>query len=97
VDEAGISVNLVTEGEGTAQGAADGLGGSEAAFPADKGADSRPSARGGLGRLDPGVDLSSGRNDEEHSRLREELEEAIALEDYERAAYIRDRLRDLGP
>jgi len=69
VDEAGISVNLVSERGGT-----------------------------GIVEIDPerATDLvtrpvPSG----ERERLRAELEEAIAEEDYERAALLRDRLRDL--
>jgi len=70
VDEAGISVNLVS----------------------DRG----PS---GMIELDPARTAgppppASGRPGE-REKLRSELEEAIAEEDYERAALLRDRLRDL--
>jgi len=70
VDEAGISVNLVS----------------------DRG----PS---GLVELDPeriGLSVTPAPGGQgERERLRAELEEAIAEEDYERAALLRDRLRDL--
>lgn len=97
VDEAGISVNLVTEGqtklrpaagEADAEEAEDAEavedsaeeGPVEGAPPADEGAAARP---GGAGRS-------------ELQRWRRELEEAIEREDYERAALIRDRLKELG-
>lgn len=63
VDEAGISVNLVTEGQ-SAPGPA-------VPEPSPSGAEA------------------------ERQRLRAELEEAIATEDYERAALVRDRLKEL--
>jgi len=69
VDEAGISVNLVTEG-GTVKAGA-------------KGGDS------GVADRDP------ARTDE-RSRLQSELERAIEAENYEKAAEIRDRLKQLG-
>ncbi|MBP7096445.1 MAG: bifunctional nuclease family protein [Spirochaetia bacterium] len=70
VDEAGISVNLVSDR---------GPSGLIELDPARTGLASPPAS----GR--PG----------ERERLRAELEEAIAEEDYERAALLRDRLRDL--
>lgn len=69
VDEAGISVNLVTEG-GTVQ--TEGRGGDSGAAGPDP---AKEDARG---------------------RLQAELEAAIEAEDYERAAEIRDKLKDLG-
>ena len=59
VEEAGISVNLVSE-----------------------------SAR---------LEASSAGMEDEREKLRKELEEAIADEDYERAAVLRDRLKELEP
>lgn len=70
VDEAGISVNLVSDR---------GPSGLIELDPARTGVPSRPAA--------------AGRGERE--RLRAELEEAITEEDYERAALLRDRLRDL--
>ncbi|HUX38673.1 MAG TPA: bifunctional nuclease family protein [Rectinemataceae bacterium] len=69
VDEAGISVNLVTEG-GTVQ---TGSGG------------------GDSGLLDGNPERAVAR-----SRLQDELEKAIEAEDYEKAAQIRDKLKELG-
>ncbi|MCX7023697.1 MAG: bifunctional nuclease family protein [Spirochaetes bacterium] len=73
VEEAGISVNLVTDA-------------------ADRG----EKAQGGvnMGRL-PFQNPESGAS-EERLRLESELTEAVAEEDYERAAVIRDRIKALG-
>jgi bifunctional DNase/RNase len=85
VDEAGISVSLVTEAAGSATLSADGeaegeLDASEdSAFEDDTALPAEPAPPDSLSTI-----------------LREELEEAIFLEDYERAAELRDRLRDLG-
>jgi bifunctional DNase/RNase len=142
VDEAGISVNLVTEAdrsgdespaEGMAGGGEEGedsegplgeAGGDEAregeedgngqgdetglvgpedvasgvASTGEGGGKGQPPrlGRGGLSRLD-GADLPESVAQSEEARLlREELEEAIAVEDYERAAFLRDRIRSLG-
>lgn len=143
VDEAGISVNLVTEAdrsgdEATSDGMAaegeEGEGaeaepgededgdegrdgeeggngqGGDAGFPGPEGSAPGGSSRGegapngqpprlgrgGLSRLD-GADLPESVAQSEEARLlREELEEAIAVEDYERAAFLRDRIRSLG-
>ena len=71
VDEAGISVNLVTEGT--------------TVLSSDLGqVPPSPGETGGPGALSP-----------ERDRLQVELERAIEAEDYERAAWIRDRLREL--
>lgn len=78
VDEAGISVNLVTEGAGDAR---EEPGGTFEGAPSGS-----PN-----GAPDGGAS-----NAAEALRLRKELEEAIAGEDYERAAIIRDRLKELG-
>lgn len=99
VDEAGISVNLVTEGEKPPETREDKPEEDEEAPAPDdelasEATDSPPN--GELLHMGARGSLASGSQDEEHQRLREELEEAIALEDYERAAYIRDRLRDMG-
>jgi len=69
VEEAGISVNLVT-GEGSAGGES----------PEDSSAKAQAPAGPAGG---------------ERARLGAELEKAIAEEDYERAAMIRDRLKEL--
>ena len=136
VDEAGISVNLVTEADrsgdepqaegmpgsgeegedsesaiGDEDGDEGGNGqGGEAGFEVPEGlAPGEPSlgegaangqsqrpGRGGLSRLD-GAELPGSLAQTEEARLlREELEEAIAVEDYERAAFLRDRIRSLG-
>ncbi|MEI6873910.1 MAG: bifunctional nuclease family protein [Spirochaetota bacterium] len=73
VDEAGISVNLVTEGRAVLS---TDLGAAPAGPRAgeDQAAESSPERR----------------------RLQSDLEAAIETEDYERAAQIRDRLKDLG-
>lgn len=87
VEEAGISVNLVA-----------GL---------QVGGEQEPGAASpDLARIiesvspDPGLIVpaaSSGAQAREVDRLREELESAVADEDYERAAAIRDKLRELEP
>jgi hypothetical protein len=71
VDEAGISVNLVTEGRTVL-------------------ASDLPQANIGS------ASKSAAANTPESQRLQQELEEAITAEDYERAAWIRDRLKELG-
>ncbi|MBN1243739.1 MAG: bifunctional nuclease family protein [Spirochaetales bacterium] len=70
VDEAGISVNLVSDRGGSGLVEID-------PFRAVEATPAPPPAR------------------EDRERLRAELEEAISEEDYERAALLRDRLRDL--
>jgi hypothetical protein len=123
VDEAGISVNLVTEadrsvdesavdGTGEEAGSSEGSegasgeeedideadGNGDGAGPGELTQNGRPprAGKGGLSRLD-GVDLPESIAQGEEARLlREELEEAIAVEDYERAAFLRDRIRSLG-
>jgi len=144
VDEAGISVNLVTEadhsgdestadaigeggdegegvdgavgeeeggdedigpgeGDGNGNGGKAGFGTSEDmiagdAHPGEGSENGLPprAGKGGLSRLD-GADLPESIAQNEEARLlREELEEAIAVEDYERAAFLRDRIRSLG-
>ncbi len=72
VEEAGISVNLVTGEQG---------GETEAGSEAPAGEQAAPPLV-----LRPGDELA---------RLKTELEEAIAEEDYERAAVLRDRIREL--
>ncbi len=99
VDEAGISVNLVTEGGRSGENAPDAesppngellhlgraIGEGEGESPVE----------GPIGEKETGSGVDDGLSTESR-RLREELEEAIAVEEYERAALIRDRLRDLG-
>jgi len=79
VDEAGISVNLVTEGK--------------TVMSADVG---RSPEEGPEGPMRKPVAKGAEDSSPERRRLQEELEKAIEVEDYERAAKIRDRLRDLG-
>lgn len=122
VDEAGISVNLVTEADHASDDAEEG---EDEAGPEDddgdgdggspsidvSGANARGEAessgegaasgqalpgQGGLSRLDGAELPESLAHGEEARLLREELEEAIAVEDYERAAFLRDRIRSLG-
>lgn len=98
VDEAGISVNLVTEGQ-TKMSAAAGdeeVEEDEAAEVLEESPDSGPGedapSEGG-----PAASASQGaKGPPELQRWRRELEEAIEREDYERAALIRDRLKELG-
>jgi bifunctional DNase/RNase len=78
VDEAGISVNLVTEGQTVLTTELD-----EGA--AAKKEESPP----------PKTGEGGAKNSPERHALQAELEAAIEAEDYERAAQIRDRLRDL--
>ncbi len=85
VDEAGISVNLVTEGAGDAR---EEPGGTFEGAPS--GSPNGAPDGDGAGRA------GGAPNAAEALRLRKELEEAIAGEDYERAAIIRDRLKELG-
>ncbi len=66
IDEAGIAVSLVTEGN--------------AIVDSDVGRDA----------------TEAGEEPTDRDRLQAELEKAIELEDYERAAVLRDRLRDSG-
>ena len=47
--------------------------------------------------LSPGGLSDRARRREERARLREDLRQAIAAEDYETAARLRDRLQDEGP
>lgn len=103
VDEAGISVNLVTEGAGDAsQGESSSEASSGEGESVPNGELMRldsQAARPGKGRAGKGGERSGqaeSSSTEEAARLREELEEAIANEDYERAALIRDRLKELG-
>ncbi len=69
VDEAGISVNLVTEGGSVQTGAGGG---------------------------DPVLMEGNPERALARTRLQDELERAIEAEDYEKAAQIRDKLKDLG-
>jgi len=79
VEEAGISVNLVN-----------GSSGSETSLAAAGGDEPSESKR----RQDSGVPAASSA-DRQREKLRAELEAAISVEDYERAAKIRDALKDL--
>ena len=79
VDEAGISVSLVTDAAGSPTLSVGTEGEGDEAFEDDT-----------------ALALEEPPDNSLPSQLREELEEAIALEDYERAAELRDRLRDLG-
>ncbi len=92
VEDAGISVNLVAGFRGTEtettlfdESRADASGALR-----DSGA---PSATGEP--AEEGV-ARSPNGDERAARLREELEQAIAEEDYERAAILRDKLKEMG-
>jgi len=110
VETAGISVNLVAEagrqsedgehvdngalnaggsaaGDGSAGGGASGKTAQESAI------DAAFLRRGAGGEEKPPEGRAAGG---EIGRLRAELEEAIAVEDYERAAILRDRLKELG-
>jgi bifunctional DNase/RNase len=104
VETAGISVNLVAEsgrqsedGEHVDNGA---LGADAPAGDAASGKTAQENAidaaflrRAGGGIKKPPEEGAAGG---EIGRLRAELEEAIAVEDYERAAILRDRLKELG-
>ncbi len=91
VEEAGISVNLVAGFRGTeAETTLFDEGGGDAA-PGDPGAGP---LSGEPARPDPGLPAAS-KGEERVKRLREELEKAIAEEDYEKAATIRDKLKEL--
>lgn len=79
VDEAGISVSLVTDTSGSPTLATQLEAGEEFSFEDEVQTQETEATETGLSAL-----------------LREELEEAIAIEDYEKAAELRDRLRDLG-
>jgi uncharacterized protein len=81
VEEAGISVNLVAGLQADSEGAA------TLAELAEAAAGEGPRLASG-----PVVPASS---EAEIARLREELERAVADEDYERAASIRDKLKEL--
>jgi bifunctional DNase/RNase len=89
IEEAGISVNLVA-----------GLRLSEteaAALPGEEGGEEggeSPSEAGGEEAVGEGLIVPAS-SEGELSRLRAELEAAVAAEDYERAAEIRDKLREL--
>ncbi len=83
VEEAGISVNLVA---GLRLGETEAAEAETAASSGKGTAETRP------GSLDAIVPASS---EGEVGRLRAELETAVAEEDYERAAAIRDKLREL--
>ena len=94
VDEAGISVSLVTDTAGSTT-----LGG-DGADPEGRGLEGHGSEDGLAEGLSFEDEVLQGREPARETGLsallREELEEAIAIEDYERAAELRDRLRDLG-
>jgi hypothetical protein len=105
VETAGISVNLVAEagrpsedGEHVDNGALNGdgsaAGGEASGKTAQESAiDAAFLRRGAGGEKKPPEEGTAGG---EIGRLRAELEEAIAVEDYERAAILRDRLKELG-
>jgi len=82
VDEAGISVNLVTEGKTVLS--------SDLGRLRPEGSSGGREEVGGL----PGADMDRAKA-AERARLQSELETAIEAEDYELAAQIRDRLREL--
>lgn len=86
VEEAGISVNLVVGMRGT-EGEANLFGEPRFEAPAEGAEEPRPSGESG-----PPATASSDKRTE---RLRAELEKAISEEDYERAAAIRDKLKEL--
>ena len=94
VDEAGISVSLVTDTAGSTT-----LGG-DGADPEGRGLEGHGSEDASVEGLSFEDEVLQGREPARETGLsallREELEEAIAIEDYERAAELRDRLRDLG-
>jgi hypothetical protein len=77
VEEAGIPVEMVRDGQNYEAG--DGGQGTTSGPEADS--------------IPAGVAGGSGNMDTEMEKLRHELEAAIAEEDYERAALIRDRLK----
>jgi bifunctional DNase/RNase len=105
VETAGISVNLVAEagrpsedGEHVDNGALNGggpaSGGEASGKTAQENAIDAAFLRRGAG--DEKKPPEEGTAGGEIGRLRAELEEAIAVEDYERAAILRDRLKELG-
>jgi len=83
VEEAGISVNLVTGMRG---------GEAEATLFNEQRSDAASESSEGQTPAAAPMPMS---NDERVKSLRAELEEAIAEEDYERAAVIRDKLKEL--
>jgi len=83
VEEAGISVNLVTGMRG---------GEAEATLFNEQRSDAASESSEGQKPAAAPMPMS---NDERVKSLRAELEEAIAEEDYERAAVIRDKLKEL--
>jgi uncharacterized protein len=96
VEEAGISVNLVAGMRG-AEGEA-GLLGEQGGELDAEGAEGGP-ASGGSAPGSPASDSATlpaaASSDKRVDRLRAELEKAISDEDYERAATIRDKLKEL--
>ena len=95
VDEAGISVNLVTEGQ-TKMAAAAGDEDAEEAEEAEAVEESPDSGPGDAAASGERAAAAGAAGPPELQRWRRELEEAIEREDYERAALIRDRLKELG-
>lgn len=83
VEEAGISVNLVTGMRG---------GEAETTLFNEQRSDTASEGSEAEKRAAPPMPMSK---DERVKSLRAELEEAIAEEDYERAAVIRDKLKEL--
>jgi hypothetical protein len=84
VESAGVPVDMIRESPGLE--AADETGGSRADAADAAGADPGPA-------LSSPISASAL---EEHERLQAELESAVAREDYEKAAALRDRLRRLS-
>jgi len=91
VEEAGISVNLVAGFRGTE---AETTLFNEGRADSASGLSSAGALSGEIGPAETSVPLASS-GGESAKRLREELEKAIAEEDYERAAAIRDKLKEL--
>lgn len=86
VDEAGISVNLVNGGAG--------LPGGSSSTPAA--ASSAESTSAGLAAGSAAGSAAGQDRDSERESLLAALESAVAAEEYEEAARIRDRLKELG-
>lgn len=82
VESAGVPVDMIREAPGVEEA------------PADDGLDSMLTGRLGM-HVDAGTDTGS-EADGERTRLRAELDAAVAAEDYEKAAALRDRLRELS-
>lgn len=100
VEEAGISVNLVAgmrgaEGEAGLFGEQGGALDGELASELAEGGSASGESASGSPTQGPATLPAAASSDKRVDRLRAELEKAISEEDYERAATIRDKLKEL--